>query len=172
MRVSNDLGESRVERLYWGGIWAGFLVALGAMALLTSLWIAIGFGSGQNWVAGYLNWWIGVSGIFCAFLGGAVAGVYGRGSAPSGFMRGIVVWALLVVATGISAIPGLSLAAFTGSTLWTAFWALLIGLGAAAWGGTVTGGARALASSARYSASSSDDVRMRMHTEGLTSDRS
>jgi peptidoglycan/LPS O-acetylase OafA/YrhL len=108
-----------------------------------------------------MNWWIGGSGIVCAFLGGAVAGVYGRETAPSGFMRGVVVWALLVVAGAISALPGLTFASVTQSTFWTAFWALLIGLGAAAWGGALMGGGRRFVamSSARYSGTSSEEIR-------------
>lgn len=113
-------------RLSWGGIVAGFVVAMVVQILLSLLGLAIGFGSlnfgggepfqGMGVGAGI---WAVVTSLISLFLGGLAAGhLAGTLTRFDGILHGVLVWGLTTIVT---------------------LWALAAGLG------TVVGGAFGLA---------------------------
>ncbi len=132
----------------WGAVFAGALIGIATMALLGVLWYAIGTGA-SNVVSNNMAWWIGGTAIFATFLAGLFAGWFadGRG-AGIGVGQGLTEWGLLTFA-GIVIGPGVvtvirslvSANPFTSTSgvLWTTFWSILVGLGAALLGGVVGG---------------------------------
>jgi hypothetical protein len=139
---------SRAPRSYirWSAVFGGAVVGVAFMALFTSLWVALGYGSGINAFSGYINWWVGATGIATAFLAGALAGwLSGSRGVSFGTVHGLTVWGLLVIAAGVFGLPGAAVARVAGSILWTTFWTVLIGLGAAVFGGVMGAGMNAVA---------------------------
>jgi hypothetical protein len=117
-------------------VWGGAVVGVAFMALFTSLWVALGYGSGVNAFSGWINWWVGGTAIVAALLAGWLAGwLSGSRGLASGGVHGLTTWGLLVIAAGLAGLPGTAVARVSSSILWTAFWAVLIGLGAAVLGG-------------------------------------
>jgi hypothetical protein len=57
-------------RVRWGAVIAGGVLAVALLLLLSSFWMALGFGSGIDAVAQNLEWFIGGSAIACLFVGG------------------------------------------------------------------------------------------------------
>ena len=47
------------------------------LALLTTLWYALAYGSGVEQVRSNLEWYVGISAIVCLFLGGLLASAIG-----------------------------------------------------------------------------------------------
>ncbi len=107
-----DRGQDRVvavpprrDRVRWGPVWAGLVVALPTFLLLEVITLALGWwdiaeaGSSN---AGLIS---GINGLIAFFLGGLTAGASSmwRGT-NDGLLHGILVWAL-----GIVAILGLAL---------------------------------------------------------------
>jgi hypothetical protein len=114
------------------------------MALFTSLWVALGYGSGINAFSGWINWWVGGTAIVAALLAGWLAGwLSGSRGFAFGAVHGLTVWGLLVIAAGLVGLPGSAVAHVASSILWTAFWSVLIGLGAAVLGGVFGAGTNA-----------------------------
>lgn len=113
-------------RLSWGGIVAGFVVALVVQILLSLLGLAIGFaslnfGSGQPFqgMGVGAGIWAVVTSLISLFLGGLAAGhLAGTLTRFDGILHGVLVWGLTTIVT---------------------LWALAAGLG------TVVGGAFGLA---------------------------
>jgi hypothetical protein len=149
----------------WRAVFAGLVIGLGVLALLSALWAAIGFGTHQGGITTNFRWWEAGSAIFSMFLGAYFAAVFAgiRGPA-SGLANSATLWGtsvLGVILVGIPAVmrifslqlSGLSArsvgtaanatASATGvsphAVLWTTFWAIVIGLGAALLGGLVGG---------------------------------
>jgi hypothetical protein len=115
----------------WGAIVAGSLVALAAGLALAILALGLGLGavdvvSGEDADAGTITaavgiWWT-VSALLSLFVGGWVAGrVAGGPFAPRGVFLGILVWALVTLAslyvltTAVSTVVGGPLAVATDS---------------------------------------------------------
>jgi hypothetical protein len=133
-------GGHRPSLVRWSGVWAGTITSIAVMALLTSLWVAIGYGSGQGWVSGYINWWIGGSAIASLFVGGFLAAWVTRPpGAAQGLVDALIVWGLVLIAGALFALPGTNIVDTSQSILWTTFWSLLVGLGAAVVGGGMGG---------------------------------
>lgn len=88
----------RRDRVRWGPVWAGLIVALPTFLLLEVITLALGW-----WEIGQAGstagWLTGVNGLIAFFLGGLTAGASSmwRGT-DDGVLHGILVWALGVVA--------------------------------------------------------------------------
>ncbi|MGH2394394.1 MAG: hypothetical protein ACRDGH_13055 [Candidatus Limnocylindria bacterium] len=96
-------------RVAWGAVVAGSLVALAALLVLAILGLGLGLGavdvvSGDNAESGTITgavgvWWT-VSALLSLFLGGWVAGRMAGGAfAPAGVFLGVLVWALVTLAS-------------------------------------------------------------------------
>ncbi|NLC56507.1 MAG: hypothetical protein GX774_06705 [Armatimonadetes bacterium] len=151
-----------VDRIRWGAIWAGLLVAIATQMILSAFGLAIGLYSftaatvggvgGINWSA--VGLWSAIWGLIALFLGGwTAARLASSPSLANGIWHGAIVWALtlvlgtLLAALGITGVlgflpsrvlttPGIT----TGdviNTSWGFFIGSLLGLGAAIWGGAV-----------------------------------
>ncbi len=145
-------------RLRWGAVIAGGVLAVALLLVLTSLWMALGFGSEVRSVAENLAWFIGGSAIFCLFVGGWVAGrMSGVRGAGTGMAHGATLWAVVLLATLSIGIPAvlniLNLGRVTteigqqtgviaqgvDASLWATFLSLVGALIAAAFGGMIGG---------------------------------
>jgi hypothetical protein len=148
----------------WGGVWAGLVWTIGLLVLLSSLWLALGFGgSNVDIFADNIEWWLAGTAVFSLFVGGVVAGWAPRArGAGAGFVNGMTVWGLLLTISIIIGVPSvLGGAAIVGDTLqaantatdgatggitfdgnaslWATFWTALIGFATAALGGMIGG---------------------------------
>jgi len=137
----------------WGSVFSGTIIAIAVFALLDALWLALSFGSHDSFVYSNLSWWIGGTAIFCMFIAGLIAGVSsGARGVGAGSMGGLTTWALILIGVGIFVVPTFSIGhipnTITASghlytinylTYWTAFWSLVIGLGASLLGGMLGG---------------------------------
>jgi hypothetical protein len=137
----------------WGSVFSGTIIAIAVFALLSALWLALSFGSHVSVVYSNLSWWVGGTAIFCLFLAGVVAGVTsGARGAGAGAMGGLTTWALVVLGAVVLALPTFAIGHIPNTitadghvytinylTYWSAFWSLLVGLGAAGFGGIVGG---------------------------------
>lgn len=137
----------------WGSVFSGTIVAIALFALLTGLWLALSFGSHVSFVYSNLSWFVGGTAIFCMFLAGLIAGVTsGARGAGAGTMAGLTTWALVLLGVALFTVPTFSIGHVPNSlragghtysinyvTYWTAFWSMLIGLGAAVVGGALGG---------------------------------
>jgi hypothetical protein len=90
----------RQDRVRWGPVWAGLIVALPTFMLLQLATLALewwevgpGGGAGNN-----ADWFSAINGLIALFLGGLTAGASAvwRGFSD-GLLHGILVWALSVV---------------------------------------------------------------------------
>ena len=130
----------------WRAVFAGAVVGLALMILLTLLWVALARATGVDYINNNLNWFVGGSAIFSVLIGGWLAGwLSGVRGASTGLMNGVTLWGLLVIITVLVATPSLvggtnfQVGSLRGTDLWTGFWSVLIGLGAAAVGGLLGG---------------------------------
>lgn len=154
-------GITTMERVRWGAIWSGLLVAIATQMILSAFGVAIGLYqiSARAGAAVNINWsavglWNAIWGLIALFLGGFVAARLAAATTSTiGAWHGVIVWALVLVlgtlltAMGITgvmgflptrmmAIQGISPSDVLG-TAWAFFIGSLLGLGAAAWGGSV-----------------------------------
>jgi hypothetical protein len=92
-----------------------------------------------------LSWWIAGTAIAALFLAGLLAGWLAGVRGPcAGWLDGLTVWGLTVIAVLSISVPGalrlLNVTVrLTGGTLWAGFWSPLIGGVAAAIGGALGG---------------------------------
>lgn len=146
------------QKIRWGAVFAGTVLGLALLALLTTLWYALAYGSGVDQVRSNLEWYVGISAIVCLFLGGLLSGwLSGVRGATAGFFNGMTIWAMILVLTLAIGVPslmnvfnlgrvtqladGTSTAGIIGidNALWATFWAILGGLLASAIGGAIGG---------------------------------
>ena len=154
-------GYAREQRsIDWGGVWAGLVWTIGVMVLLSSLWLALGFGGSEIDVfADNIEWWLAGTAILALLIGGIVAGWAPRArGAGAGLLNGMTVWGLLLTISIVIGVPSvLGGAAIVGDTLqaadnatgglaldgtaslWATFWTALIGFATAALGGVIGG---------------------------------
>src|SRR4051812_49670578 len=68
----------------WSAVFAGTLLGLATLALLTSLWLALARASNVDVIQRNIEWFIGASAVGCLFLAGLLArGLFGvPGAAP------------------------------------------------------------------------------------------
>jgi hypothetical protein len=156
MSRENAQGRTLIR---WSAIFAGTLLGLATLALLTSLWLAIAHASDVDTVQRNLEWFIGGSAIFCLFLAGILAGyLSGVRGGGTGFLHGATLWGLLLVVTLSVGIPAI-LNVFNWDqitqdvqtttqtvtnvsvydALWGTFWTILGGFIAAGLGGAIGG---------------------------------
>jgi putative membrane protein (TIGR04086 family) len=151
--------RSGPQLVRWGAVFAGAVVALGLLALLSILWFALAFGSELAGVRDNLQWYVGISSIVCLFIGGILAGwLSGVRGWGAGTINGLTMWALLLIATfsvGVPAVlnvfslgtlgaavdqPGGGLIApAVDSALWASFWSILAAFFTAGIGGAIGG---------------------------------
>ena len=100
-------------RVSWGGVFAGVLVAIGLLLLLTALGVAVGIsaadpGSTEMSSLGTgAGIWAGVSLLLALFIGGMVAtrvgAIFDR---TTGFFEGVLVWVVSLLLMGYLAASG------------------------------------------------------------------
>jgi len=135
-------GSPSPQRIRWGAVFAGVVVALALLALLTTLWFALAFNSDVETVRVNLEWYVGITAIASLFIGGLLAGwLSGVRGAGSGLFNGITMWGLILIvalAVGIPAIFNVfnlgRVSAITDGTgltgsgvdtaLWASFWTI------------------------------------------------
>jgi hypothetical protein len=137
----------------WSGVFSGSIIGLAVFALFDALWLALAYSSHVAAFYQYLDWWIAGTAIAVMAVAGYIAGVSSstRGPLP-GWMNGMTTWGLLLLAVLLFALPVVGFKSATGNlfvgghsyvvtfvSYWTAFWAVLIGYGAAACGGIAGG---------------------------------
>lgn len=127
-RVSNAAGVPLSGfRVAWGGVWGGFLVGIGVFLLLSTLGLAIGvstanIGPTANLDASRIGTgaaiWSGLTLLVSLFVGGMVATrtgmVYDK---ASGFIEGVLVWVLSILAVMYMAGSGIGMLASGASGL-------------------------------------------------------
>ena len=155
--IENDEGAGR-SLIRWSAVFAGTLLGLATLALLTSLWLALARASSVDMIARNIEWFIGISAVVCLFLAGLLAGyLSGVRGAGTGFLHGATIWALLLLVTLSVGVPAIlnvfSLGQLTRdvqttttttdqtvfNALWGTFWTILGGFIAAGIGGAIGG---------------------------------
>lgn len=163
VNIEHPLVSLEGMRVSWGGIWAGMLVVLGAMLVLSALGIAVGFSADARNVdpekitAGAVIWSRG-SLLVALFLGGMAAArmsmVWDR---FTGLAQGALVWVVSMVAVLLLGANGVGLIGVTlaygtaqpadaapGATAWITFLSIVLSL-LAALAGSAIGQRRAAA---------------------------
>src|SRR5688572_8636915 len=150
------VGSPSPQRIRWGAVFGGAVIGIALLALLTTLWFALAFGSGMDQIRENLEWYIGGSAIACLFVAGLLAGwLSGVNGAGSGFFNGLTIWALIlivVLSVGVPAIMNVlnlgrvaqievtgGLLASGEDVLWATFLAIVGGLVACGLGGMIGG---------------------------------
>jgi hypothetical protein len=151
------VGSPSPQRIRWGAVFGGAVIGLALLALLTSLWFALAYGSEIDEIRENLEWFVGGSAVLCLFVAGLLAGwLSGVHGAGSGFFNGVAIWALMLLLTvsiGVPAIldlvvPGrLTIDPATSglldptadAVLWATFFAVVGGLAASGLGGAIGG---------------------------------
>jgi len=158
--MTSEEAESAGRTLIrWSAVFAGTLLGLATLALLSSLWFALARASNVDVVQNNIEWFIGGSAVFCLFLAGLLAGyLSGVRGGGTGFLHGATIWGLLLFATLSLGIPAI-LSVFNFNqiatnvqdatttpadpvvygALWGTFWTILGGFIAAGLGGAIGG---------------------------------
>jgi hypothetical protein len=177
-------GSPSPQRVRWGAVFAGVVLGLALLALLTTLWFALAYNSGVDTIRNNLEWFIGGTAVAALFIGGLLAGwLSGVRGAGSGFFNGITMWGLLLivaVAVGLPAIfnvlnlgrvssiadEGGLLGTGVDETLWASFWTILGGFVASGLGGLI-GGASTMPANAQLQPDAvvDDEYRDRDHRD-------
>lgn len=142
----------------WGAVFGGVIIGLSLLILLTALWMALAFGTGNAAIQESIAWYVGVSAIVAMFIGGLVSGwLSGVPGAGPGFFNGLTVWGLILIASLAVGAPGTigmmgarfdaltfqqlqgELAAAPGDPFWATFVSLLVGAIVAGIGGLIGG---------------------------------
>jgi hypothetical protein len=151
------VGSPSPQRIRWGAVFGGAVIGIALLALLTTLWFALAFGSGMEQIRANLEWYVGISAIVCLFVAGLLAGwLSGVNGVGSGFFNGVTIWALMliiVLSVGIPAVLNVlnlgrvatidvgtgGLLANDENVLWAAFLSIVGGLVACGLGGMIGG---------------------------------
>ena len=149
--------DSPTPLIRWSAIVGGLVLGLALLALLSSLWLALAYGSEIGPIRDNIEWFVGVSGIAALFvaavLTGYLSGVRGLGT---GMMHGFTLWGALLIITLTIGIPsmlnvfslgqitsenadGLLMRGGAETALWAGFWTILGGFVAAGIGGGIGG---------------------------------
>jgi len=137
----------------WGSVFSGAIISIALFTLLSGLWLALAFSSKVSFFYSNLSWWVAGTAIFCMLVAGFIAGVTsGARGAAAGTMGGVTTWGLMVISVAAVVLPTFAVGHVPNTvtvsthvyninylTYWTAFWSLLIGLGAASLGGILGG---------------------------------
>jgi hypothetical protein len=151
------VGSPSPQRIRWGAVFAGAVIGIALLALLTTLWFALAYAEEMDQIRTNLEWYVGISGVACLFIAGLLAGwLSGVRGVGSGFFNGVTIWALMLIITlsvGVPAIMNVfnlgrvtqldeagGLLATGGDTvLWAAFLSIVGGLVASGLGGMIGG---------------------------------
>ena len=161
-------GPGAPSLIRWGAVFAGVILGLSTLLLLSSLWAAIGYGANVPGVASNLAWFVAGSAVFAMLLGGFFAGwLSGIPAGKPGLFNGLAVWGLILIGSIVLGAPG-ALGAFSidpslnvnpnqigSATLWAPFLTLLVGAIAAGIGGLI--GGKTTRPAAYYAAGMSHD---------------
>jgi len=155
--VEAPAGSSSPQRIRWGAVFAGVVLGLALLLLVTALWSALAFSSNVTAIRENFAWYVGWTAVGCLFLGGLLAGwLSGVRGAGTGLVNGLTMWGLILIVTLAAGVPAIfnifnigrvdSSAVTTGiaqtvagSTLWASFWTILGGFVAAGLGGMIGG---------------------------------
>jgi hypothetical protein len=166
-------GSPSPQRIRWGAVFAGVVLGLALLALLTTLWFALAFNSDVETVRVNLEWYVGITAIVSLFIGGLLAGwLSGVRGAGAGLFNGITMWGLILIvalAVGIPAIFNVfnlgRVSAITDESgitasgvdpaLWASFWTILGGFLASGLGGLI-GGAVTMPANAQLQTATTD----------------
>ena len=150
-------GSPSPQRVRWGAVFAGVVLGLASLALLTTLWFVFAFDSGVQTIRVNLEWYVGGTAVASLFIGGLLAGwLSGVRGAGSGLFNGITMWGLILIvalAVGIPAVfnvfnfgrvsaiaDGTDLTSSgVNAALWASFWTILGGFVASGLGGMIGG---------------------------------
>jgi hypothetical protein len=150
------VGSPSPQRIRWGAVFGGAVIGIALLAMLSTLWFALAYGTGVDEIRTNLEWYVGASAIVSLFVAGLLAGwLSGVHGAGSGFFNGVAIWALMVVLTIAGGVPAtmnvLNLGAITeidtaplldptaDTVLWATFLSIAIGLIASGLGGALGG---------------------------------
>jgi hypothetical protein len=152
------VGSPSPQRIRWGAVFGGAVLGIALLALLTTLWFALAYGSNVTQIRTNLEWYVGISAVACLFLAGLMAGwLSGVHGAGSGFFNGVTIWALMLITTVTVGVPALLnvlnlgrigtldtttgglLAQSDSTVLWATFASILGGLVASGLGGMIGG---------------------------------
>lgn len=153
------VGSPSPQRIRWGAVFGGAVLGIALLALLTTLWFALAYGSDVSSIRDNLEWFVGISAIACLFLAGMMAGwLSGVNGVGSGFFNGVTIWALMLIVTVTVGVPatinvfnlgqitsidtttgGLLGAQNDSTVLWATFASILGGLVASGLGGMIGG---------------------------------
>lgn len=143
--------------LKWSAVFGGLVLGLALLMLLSTMWLALAYGSEMATIRNNLGWFVGISAIVSLFAAGLLTGYLSgvRGAGP-GLLHGLTLWGLLMLISVTVGIPallnvfGLNQLVSTGAatantltntsndgTLWVTFWTLLGGFIAAGLGGMI-----------------------------------
>ncbi len=154
---TNDGDQAGRTLIRWSAVFAGTLLGLATLALLTSLWLALARASNVDMIQRNIEWFIGASAVGCLFLAGLLAGyLSGVRGVGTGFLHGATIWGLLLLVTLSVGIPAIlnvfSVGQLTSDVqtnqatspvvygaLWGTFWTILGGFLAAGIGGSIGG---------------------------------
>ena len=70
---TNDGEQAGRTLIRWSAVFAGTLLGLATLALLTSLWLALARASNVDMIQRNIEWFIGASAVGCLFLAGLLA---------------------------------------------------------------------------------------------------
>lgn len=141
-----DMGQQ------WGAILLGVVWGLATLILLASLFLALAYAADSQNIANNIEWYLAGSAGFAMLVGGFVAG-WGSAAGAMGWVPGMTVWGVMLVASvliGIPAVLGTAVSnpigQITGvspgtaeSVTWSGFTAALVGLLLAVVGGLMGG---------------------------------
>jgi hypothetical protein len=150
-------GSPSPQRVRWGAVFAGVVLGLALLALLTTLWFALAYNSNVDVVRDNLEWFIGGTAVAALFIGGLLAGWLSGVRGPgSGFFNGITMWGLILIvalAVGLPAVfnifnlgrvssitdEGSLISTGVDEALWATFLTILGGFLASGLGGLIGG---------------------------------
>jgi hypothetical protein len=153
---NTTLAENREKApslVRWNGVFSGSIIGLAVFALFDALWLALGYESHVATFYQSLDWWIAGTAIATMAIAGFIAGgTSATRGVLSGWMNAMTTWGLVLLAVLLFALPVVGYKSNTGHlfvsghdyvvtfvSYWTAFWAILIGYGAATLGGIAGG---------------------------------
>src|SRR5262245_27026709 len=90
-----EVKPSHPTLIRWGAVFAAGAVGIGVLVVLSSLWLALAYGSGIASIREDLAWYLGGSAVMALFLASYLAGwMQGvRGWVP-GTMAGLTLWSV------------------------------------------------------------------------------
>jgi hypothetical protein len=149
--------DSPAPLIRWSAIVGGLVLGLAALALLSSLWLALAYGSDMQPIMDNIEWFVGGSGVVALFVAGMLTGyLSGVRGVGTGMLHGFTLWGALLILTLTVGIPsilnvfslgqvtsatadGLLTTGRAGTALWAGFWTILGGFVAAGIGGALGG---------------------------------